>query len=144
MDEKQRERLAELRLKEAERGQAEKEAGDARELEAFELAETLESKGARRGYDFQLVSNPLCGVFAIRKPGGKEIRQWEMAKEKDKTNLEWLIGFLRPLIVEPDETKKERGIRWAQMCGERPGLCWQTGEKFVELMGAVREDHDRK
>lgn len=164
MDERQKERLAELRQREAERGQAAQEADDARELEALELSASLESKGATRGADFLLVSNRLCGVFAIRKPGGKEIRTWEMAKEKDRLNLEWMISFLRPMIVDPSEVEipkvqagqtpphmapdarvhGRRAIEWAQQCGQRPGLCWQTANAFVELMGVDREAHDRK
>lgn len=144
MDEKQKERLAELRQREAERVQAEQEADDARELEAYELTAALEAKGLTKGADFAIVSNRLGGVFAVRKPGGREIRIWDTAKEKDRLNLEWMIGFLRPLIVEPEGSETKRSIAWAQMCAQRPALCWQTANAFAELLGAHREDLDRK
>lgn len=144
MDDKQKERLAELRQREAERGQADQDADDARELEALELGTAIEAKGLRRGVDFAIVSNRLGGVFALSRPTGKSIRAWELATEKQRLNLEWMIGFLRPMIVEPDGATEKRAIVWAQMCGQRPGLCWQTANAFVELMGVDREERDRK
>ena len=42
--------------------------------------------------------------------------------------------------IEP----KDKALPWAQTCAQRPGLCWQTAEEFVGLMGVDREAADRK
>lgn len=144
LDERQRDRLAELRASDAEREAKAQDDADARELEARELVLELEARGMKRDADFKVVSNPLGGVFALRKPDTRAIRNWESASEKQKLSLEWQIGILRHYIVEPDEKAPGKGIVWAQTCAKLPGLCWQTSTAFVELMGVDVEAFQKK
>ena len=148
MDDKQRERLAELRAQDIEREAKKQEEADLRELEARELVLNLEDKGLKRDIDFKIVSNPIGGVYALRKPDTRAIRNWEQASDKQKLSLEWQIGLIKHYIVDPDEkdptAQDKRGIAWAQMCGARPGLCWQTVNAFGELMGMDIEGTQRK
>jgi hypothetical protein len=124
-------RLAELRQKRGEAEAAEAQAADDRELAAEELAIVLEQKlGGKRGEAFQVI-NHRFGVFALRKPDTRAIRNWEQANEKQRMNLEWMIGLMRHYIEPSDKS-----LTWAQVCADRPGLCWHTGNIFVELMGA--------
>lgn len=139
MDDTQREKLAEFRQKASERDTAEQEASDLRELESHELVATLETKGLKHGSDFEIINNRLGGVYAIRKPDGRAIRNWEQASEKNKLSLEWQIGLLRHYI-EP----QDKAVLWAQTCAQRPGLCWQTADRFVEMMSVDREGLARK
>lgn len=145
LDEKQRERLAELRMASTNREAAEQDEADARELEGEELAATLEAKGLKRKVDFAIVVNRLGGVYALRKPDARAIRNWESASEKQKISLEWAIGLVRHYIIDADgQAAGSRGIAWAQMCAQRSGLCWQTTTAFVELMGVDIEAIQKK
>lgn len=151
LTEEQRERLAELRGKDIDLETEAQDARDARELEARELRLTLEGRGLKADVDFKIINNPLTGVFAVRKPDARGIRNWEQGTEKQKTNLEWMVGMLRHYIVEPDEkampekgTLGPRGIEWARLCAQRPGLCWACASAFVELMGVDVEAVQRK
>lgn len=135
LDEARRSRLAELRATDVDRETRETEAAEERELEARELAATLEQQGQKRDVDFKVVVNAIGGVYAIRKPDGKAIRNWEQASEKSKLSLEWMIGILKHYIIEPDERAPGKSLQWAQTCAQRPGLCWATSTAFVELMG---------
>lgn len=148
LDDKQRERLAELREAEASRQQRAQEDAEARELEALELRAALEKHGLKEGVDFKIVANALGGVYALRKPDARGIRNWENATDKQRANLEWTIGMLRHYVVEPESPETQalgnRGIVWAQMCAQRPGLCWQTAVAFVELMGVDLEGVQKK
>lgn len=132
------ERLVALRQKQAERDQAEKEAGDARELEALELVEVLEAKIGARDVEFAIVNNRF-GVFAVRKPDTRAIKNWERASEKEKLSVEWQLGLIRHYI-EP----AEKAIVWLKLGAERPGLVWQTSEAFVDLMGIDRSKLEKK
>lgn len=144
----QRERLAELRAADVDREAKKQEEADLLELEARELATTLEARGEVGGVDFKIIASTLGGVFAVRKPDGRAIRNWEQASEKQKLSLEWQIGLLRHYIVEVDEKAPggagARGIVWAQKCAGRPGLCWATSAAFVELMGVELDSSQRK
>lgn len=159
LTEQQRERLAALREKDAERDTASQDAADARELEGRELVLACEAKGWKEGHDFKIVSNPIAGVFAVRKPDARGIRTWENATEKQRLTLEWVISFLRHYIVGLDEQpmpqagqKPEdgrplegaKGLVWAQASAQRPGLCWQTSRTFLELMGVDFEALEKK
>ena len=124
--------------------QAAQAEADERELEAEELAATLEAKGQKRGADFVVVSNRLGGVFALRRPDTRAIRNGENASDKNKLSLEWNIGLLRHYIVEPDEKAPGKALLWAQTSAQRPGLCWQTASAFVELMGVDVDSYNRK
>lgn len=139
MDDAKRARLAELRAAETERLAAEAEADEERELEERELAATLAATLGKRGVDFEIVSNKLGGVYGVRKPDTKAIRNWEQADEKKKTSLEWQIGLLRH-YVEPEDKR----LTWARTCAERPGLAWQTADAFVTLMGVDRDGLAKK
>ena len=138
LDDKQKERLAELQKQRAESEQAETDRALERELAAEELAVKLAPALGKRGEDFAIISNRY-GVFGLRKPDAQAIRNWERAEEKQKLSLEWQIGILRHYI-EPKDT----ALPWAQTCAQRPGVCWQTAEAFVELMGVDRETVARK
>jgi len=144
LDEGRQSRLAELRALDAEREAKAQEAAEERELEARELAFSLEQKGLKEGHDFKVLVSAIGGVFAIRKPDGKAIRNWELASEKQKLSLEWQIGLLRNYIVEPDEKSPTKGIQWAQLSAQRPGLCWKASTAFVELMGVDVEERQKK
>ena len=144
LDETQRDRLAELRALNAERAARQSDQADERELEAEELAVTLEARGMKRDSDFKLIDNALGGVYALRRPDTRAIRNWENASEKQKLSLEWQIGILRHYILEPDEKAPGKALLWAQTCAQRPGLCWQTSTAFVELMGVDVESHQKK
>lgn len=144
LTEQQRERLAELRAADAERETKEQEAADERELEARELAVLLEGKGLKGGVDFKVIANSLGGVFAVKKPDTRAIRNWENAGEKQKLSLEWQIGLIRHYIIEPDDKAAGKALLWAQTCAQRPGLCWQTSNAFVELMGVDIESVQKK
>jgi hypothetical protein len=144
LDDTKRDRLAELRARDAERESKAQEDADVRELEARELQIALEEKGLKVNADFKVIVNPLGGVFALRKPDTRAIRNWENASEKQKLSLEWQIGLLRHYIVEPDEKAPAKALLWAQTCAQRPGLCWQTSTAFVELMGVDVEAHQKK
>jgi hypothetical protein len=144
MDDQQRQRLAAHRQAEAEREASAQEEADLRELEAHDLAASLEGKHGKRGVDFEVINNALGGVYAIRKPDTRANRNWEQASEKSRLSLEWMIGLLRHYIIEPDEKAPGKANQWMQACGARPGLCWQTAEKFVEMMGIDREAAQKK
>lgn len=136
---KPEDRLEEVRKRRAEREKAEQAAADARDLEAHELELLLEDelKGVR-SEAFEIVNNRF-GVFAIRKPDSQAIRNWERASEDKKASLEWQIGILRHYVCPA-----EKQIPWAQLAAERPGLCWQTAEAFVDLMGIDRSRLEKK
>lgn len=138
LSEEQAKRLEELRTVREKREAAEAQAAEIRELEAEELALTLETQGGRRGEDFEVLTNRF-GVFAITKPDTQAIRNWEKAVDAQKASLEWQIGILRHYIVPMD-----RQLVWAQTCATRPGLCWQTAEAFVDLMGIDRSRLEKK
>lgn len=147
MDDKQRERLEELRKADAERETREQEESDLRELEARELQASLEAKSLKKGTDFEIVSNRLGGVFALRKPDTRAIRNWEQADEKKKLSSEWQIGLIRNYVVDPDDKdpqKGRRGLEWAASCAKWPGLLWQTTDAWVELMSVDRDGIAKK
>lgn len=145
LTDEQRARLAALREGDAERALEAAEAADARELEVRELRALLEGRGLKDGVDFKVVDNKLGGTYAVKKPDSRAIRNWEQADDKKKQSLEWLIGLLRHYIVEPDEkTPGARATVWSQTCAQRAGLCWDTANAFVELMGVDVESHQRK
>lgn len=164
LDDKQRERLAELRAAETDRQARAQEESEALELEALELRAALESVGLKEGSDFKIVVNALGGVYAVRKPDTRAIRNWENATQKQQLNLEWVISLLRHYILMPGEVaipkaahgqsapemapgvrpEGSRGIEWSQMCAQRPGLCWQTLRAFLELMGVDIEGAEKK
>ena len=81
LDDKAKERLAELRAAQYDREQAKAEKAEELELEALELAAKLETSIGKRGEDFAIIQNAF-GVFAIRKPDAQAIRNWERAGEK--------------------------------------------------------------
>lgn len=139
-----RDRLAELREQDVERSALAKESAEERELEARELGATLEARGLKRDLDFKVIDHAMCGVYAIRKPDGRAIRNWDNASDKEKLTLEWLIGIMRHYIIEPDEKAPAKALQWAQMCGQRPGLCWTTSTAFIQLMGVDTEAHQKK
>jgi hypothetical protein len=148
LDDKQRERLEELRKSASQRQADEQDAADARELEAEELAAKLEAQGLVRGADFEVINNRLGGVYAVRRPDSRALRNWEAADEKKKGNSEWQIGLIRHYIVDPEGTDPKaqgsRGIVWAQTCAQRPGLLWQTTNAFIDLMSVDRDVATRK
>jgi hypothetical protein len=145
LDEQQRDRLAELRQASAVRATEARDESDARELEGEELAMALQAKGLKRDVDFAIINNPLGGVYALRKPDTRAIRNWESASDKQKLQLEWQIGILRHYIVDPDEKQEgARGLVWAQNSALRPGLCWETSTAFVRLMGVDVEGLQKK
>jgi hypothetical protein len=130
--------LAAHREARAKRAEEERDKADALELEAFELEAKLEAKLGKSGEEFAIVNNRF-GVFAVRKPDTRAIRNWERATDKEKLSIEWMLGLLRHYI-EPTE----KAIPWAQLGAQRPGLVWQTGEAFVELMGIDRSKLEKK
>lgn len=133
-------RLEELRKAKAQRADKEKEAEEARELEALELEEKLRGElGGERGVAFEIINNRF-GVFGLKRPDTRAIRNWEQATEKQKVSVEWQVGLLRHYIVP-----QERGLVWAQTVGDnRPGLLWQTADAFVDLMGIDRAALEKK
>ncbi len=132
-------RLAAHRQKQTERAGAETEAAEMRELEAFDLAESLEAKlGGARDVAFGIVNNRF-GVFAVRKPDTRGVRTRQNASEKQRLSLEWEIAFLRHYIEPP-----EKAVLWMQTGAERPGLVWQTGEVFIALMGVDTSAREKK
>lgn len=140
MDEVKKERLRVLREAQVDLEKAEKEATDERELEALELQAKIvaETKGVR-GRDFAIVNN-VFGVFAVRKPDAQAIGNWDRARDEDRLSLEWQIALLRNYIF-PD---KARGIEWAQIASDRPGLVWETANAFLELMGVSKSAVSKK
>lgn len=138
LDEEKQKRLDALRTKREELALAEQQDADERELQAEELAATLEETIGKRGVDFAIVSNRF-GVFALRRPDTQAIRNWERADDKKKLSLEWQIGLLKHYIV-PESTS----LLWAQTGAQRPGLVWQTSNEFVDLMGLHTDGGDRK
>ena len=144
LTDQQRERLYELRAKDAELATAAQEEADSREYAVRELVLSLEAKGAKRDADFKIIDNTLGGLYALKKPDTRAIRNWENASEKQKLSLEWQIGLLRHYIIEPDEKAAGKSLLWAQTCAQRPGLCWQTSAAFVELMGVDLESNQKK
>jgi hypothetical protein len=144
LSEQQRERLYELRAKDTENQAKAQEDAEEREFMARELVVSLEARGLKRDSDFKVVDNALGGLFAVRRPDTRAIRNWESSTDKQKQNLEWMIGLLRHYIIEPDEKAPAKALLWAQTCAQRPGLCWQTSSAFVELMGVDLEAAQKK
>jgi hypothetical protein len=134
VDEAQRAELEALRADRAARDKAKKEAEELRELQREKLERALEAdtKGLR-GEAFEIVDNRF-GLFAIRAPEDAEIMRWEKATPQERTDLDWSIQFLRPLIVPPAE-----GVKWAQVAAMRSALCWETAASFTTLLGASLE-----
>lgn len=129
------ERLARAQKAREERAAAEERAREDRLILAEELSASLQGV---RGVDFQIVTNPH-GVFAVTKPDSQAIRTWEMAPEKKKLSLEWMISYLRHYIVP-----KERSLEWCQICATRPGLLWDTSNAFLALMGVDVHEQEKK
>ena len=144
LTQEQKDRLAQLREEEVSRAQDARDEADLRELEARELTATLEARGLKRDAGFKVIVNARGGVFAVKKPDTRAIRNWENAADKDRLNLEWMIGLLRHYIVEPDEKAAGKALLWAQTCAHLPGLCWQTSAAFIELMGVDLEAAQKK
>jgi hypothetical protein len=148
LTDQQRARLEELRAKDADRDAAAQEAAEVREFEGRELSATLEGAGLVRGVDFEIVTNRICGVYAIRKPDRQAMRNFDAADEKKKESTEWMIGLARHYVMDPAEPSatslSKKGIEWAQKAAERPGLAWQTMRAFVSLMANEQGDLQRK
>jgi hypothetical protein len=140
MDDVQRKRLEELLKAKADKQAKQDEADQLRQLEEEELSVKLEQElGGPRGDAFEVINNRFGGVFAIKRPDVQAIRNWEKADEKKKVNTEWQIGLMRHYIAPA-----EKQIAWAQVCADRPAVCWQTAEAFVTLMGIDRRQLDSK
>jgi hypothetical protein len=139
VDETKKERLEALRTARAARDKAAADAADERELAAEELHAALAGPDMVRGVDFEIVTNPF-GVYAIRKPDNQAILNWDNATKGKKLSLDWQIGILRNYIL-PDKAK---GIEWAQVAAQRPGLAWDTSNAFMRLMGVVVEETEKK
>ena len=102
LSEEQAKRLEQLREVREKREAAEAQAAEIRELEAEELALTLETQGGRRGEDFEVLTNRF-GVFAIKKPDTQAIRNWE--------NSPWALSPLLVAIRKTVSTKIQTSPR---------------------------------
>jgi hypothetical protein len=130
LTEEQKSQLEKFREARAAKDQAEQDATELREFERESLVAELEKTLGKENVDFKIIDNPF-GLFAIRKPDLKAIRNWEQAPEAKRTNLEWAISLLRHYIAP-----ESKSIEWCQIGGNgRPMLIWHTANAFVELMG---------
>lgn len=132
-------RLEAMHTRRKEQADQEEKAQELRQLEVFELEQKLEGElKGKRGVDFEIIDNRF-GLFALRRPDTRAIRNWEQASDEKKQSLEWQTGVLRHYIYPSDQQ-----IPWAQLATERPGLCWQTANAFVDLMGVDRSNLEKK
>lgn len=133
LDEKETARLQAFRNKQAEAENASQENAERRELEIFDLVETLEKDFGKRGEGFEIVDNPY-GLFAVKRPDTQATRNWEKATDAQHGDSTWNIGLLKHYIIPAD-----RQLAWAQLAAERAGVWWQTAGEFVKLMGLDRK-----
>src|SRR5580658_6785677 len=129
------EELRRLRANAAARQKVEEEENEARELAELRLVEELSLGGSRkRGVDFEVV-NTQFGVFGVRVPDPRGIKQWDVATgsatDEDPVDPNRLAGILKHYIV-PEKDQE----RFHLTATDRPGIVTgptSVGAAFLAL-----------